>query len=269
MTDVPSAPKVAAASDIFGQAAKANDKKCPKEKRTMLRNLDTVSAKVLDPYDVSIMNDIDLKRLWQIIEKGNDYASFYSELAATDDKCKDSKFRKGIGISRLAQTLVNFGEYFLRATDLRKMLKDVIVAKIDAEIRELLPHVKNLNAGTKDNCNEATFGGLKKKRKLQATESPATSPSTSDLRVSSIALYEFLKASEASNLQKFMKEIASGGIHYATFCGVMTARAWLEHAYISEDHLVQCVLERHSSSASASSEAPIRAVFCGDLFDGA
>ena len=74
--------------------------------------------------------------------KGDKFAAFYSELAATPENCKDAPYRVGVGLSRLAEVLLNSIEEFQSRDFLRKLLKDSVVKKVDEEAGDLLPHLK-------------------------------------------------------------------------------------------------------------------------------
>jgi hypothetical protein len=263
-----SAPAAAPAADIFGSAARAKAETKVFEKRIQLKNIDTLAAKALDPWGVSVLDQIDLGSLWKMICKGDKFCKFFTELAATSENSPDHVFRQGVGLSRLCEVLAQALTHFRDATELRLMMKDTVLAKLDAEAKILLPHLLRLNAGKASfTSKEETFGGLKR-RKL-ADGSSAKQPTTRELSDSSHALFEWLQKGLSSNLRHAIVELSAGGVFFSAHVADKAGRAWLEHKEpkVEEDTLLTALEARHSASASSSSATMGREKFTGDLFD--
>ncbi|CAJ1458566.1 unnamed protein product, partial [Effrenium voratum] len=139
--------------------------------------------------------------------KGDKFAAFYSELAATPENCKDAPYRVGVGLSRLAEVLLNSIEEFQSRDFLRKLLKDSVVKKVDEEAGDLLPHLKAKGP--------------------QAPEAPgaaAVAPTADELAASAKKLYEFLSSGTNSNLRALVATLSAGGVLYAAHCADSLAR---------------------------------------------
>ena len=92
--EAPPAGSATAAGGIFGAAAKSKKSGEPKEKRTFLKNIDTVAVKCLDPYGLSIIDDVNPKALWKLVKKGDLWAKFFNELAADETNCKPLRAKR-------------------------------------------------------------------------------------------------------------------------------------------------------------------------------
>ena len=270
-----SAPAATAAGGIFGAAAKEK-KNEPKEKRTMLKNIDTVAVKTLDPYGLSIIDDVGLKPLWKLVSKGDKWARFFSEFAADESNCKDPVKRVGIGISRYAETLTNAIKEWQGQVDLRKMMKDSVVQKVDKEAAELLPHLENINAGKTGYQSEkhGTFKSYKesKRRKLEGSAS-RTAPNNAALEESVTALWNFLEKGSNSNLRMVFSCLSTGGVFYSAHVIDKTCRAWVAHKSPkpTKDAILAAVKERHTCKGTDGDDGEEmefkRERVTGDLFD--
>ena len=226
----------APAGGIFGDAAKKKDDK-PKEKRVMLKNVDTVAFKVLDPYGLSIVDDISLSGLWKQVAKGDKWANFFSELAATEENCKDPSIREAIGLSRYCETMENAIREWRGATSLRKMIKEKSLQRADEEANEMMKHFQRANLGKRAWKNEKndSFASYKdtKRRKIRegvATASAApTATAGPTLEQSVKAVVAFLEKGKASNLRMMMSYLSTGGVFFAAHTLDKTARAFLKH----------------------------------------
>ena len=92
-------------TNLFGAAEVATNDAAPIIKRHKLKMNDTVTAKCFDPFGTSVLEEIPLDTLWTLASKGDKYTEFFTELACRDDQF-DGKYRVGIGISRLAQVVL-------------------------------------------------------------------------------------------------------------------------------------------------------------------
>eukprot|EP00959_Pyramimonas_sp_CCMP1952_P326883 6842705-Pyramimonas_sp.AAC.1 len=213
----PSSAAAAAPASLFGTGTKRKAETGDKPevvKRHQLKNVDTVATKLLDPYGVSLLDEIDLEALWTVVSKGDHYAKFYSELAASDLNCPDPVYRVGIGLSRFAQTLETAIETWLRQDELRAMMLPKVVEKIDKEANLLLPHMKVLNIGKGGPTTQKdTLSALKKERASNApTKAP---PETPALEAAGAKLLEFLALGTKSNLGMALSNLSTGGIFYS------------------------------------------------------
>ena len=70
-----------------------------KEKRIKLRHYDLAPVQCLNPMGVSSVEELDNKKYWDLICKGNQAARYFSELCSPEDE------RRLIGLSRTAEVL--------------------------------------------------------------------------------------------------------------------------------------------------------------------
>jgi hypothetical protein len=263
------APAAAPAADIFGSAATTTAAKTF-EKRIQLKNIDTLAAKALDPWGISVLDEIDLGTLWTMVCKGDKYCKFFSEIAATSENSPDHVYRQGIGLSRLCEVLTHCLTHLQEATELRKMLKDAVLAKADFEAKILLPHLHRLNAGKASfTSKEETFGGLKRRKLTTGSAAGAKQPTTRELSDSTHALFDWLQKGVASNLRHVIVELSAGGVFFSAHVADKAGRAWLAHAEpkVTEEDLLKALEARHSAVASSSTSTSGREKFTGDLFD--
>ena len=70
-----------------------------REKRIKLRHYDLAPVRCLNPMGVSRVEELDNKRFWDLICKGNHAARYFSELCSPEDE------RRLIGLSRTAEVM--------------------------------------------------------------------------------------------------------------------------------------------------------------------
>eukprot|EP00973_Karenia_brevis_P015897 2174907-Karenia_brevis.AAC.1 len=91
-----------------------------------------------------------------------------------------------------------------------------------AEATALKPHLERLNAGkTPWTADQESVAGYKR-RKLNSTETKPT-PSATELRESSDAIFEWLGKGTDSNLRMLIVNLSAGGIFYAAHAADKTA----------------------------------------------
>ena len=264
----------AAPASAFGAGTKRKAETGDKPevvKRHQLKNLDTAAAKLLDPYGVSLLDDVDLETLWGVISKGDHYAKFFSELAASESNCPDPVYRVGIGVSRFAQTLETAIETWLAQDELRAMMLPAVVKRIDLEANALLPHVKVLNIGKGGPTNQKGDTLSKLKAQRASKDPPKAPPAQGALETAAEKLLEFLGLGTKSNLGMALSNLSTGGIFYSASAQIKTARAWAAHAEktgsaVDKAYVVKCIKERASvSNEPAASRRFERERATGDL----
>lgn len=255
-------------ADIFGAAAVGTDEK-PKGKRSMLKNCDSVAAKGLDPWGISVLSDVPLDTLWKIIHKGDKYAHFYSNLAAED--AHGGAYRVGIGLSQLCQIYLVAIAELEGNNDMRRCLNPKVLEKGLEEAKILKEHMKRLNAG-KDGLNQHTkeesFGNLKRRRLDPVGE--RTRPTAEQLEGSAKALHAWLKSGTKSNLRMLINFLGASGTLYAAAAADKTTRAWAQCAdpAVTDEVVIAAVKARQpGGEAPASSAAAAVEEATGGLFD--
>ena len=250
--------------DIFGAAAK-DDKK--KEKRIQLKNCDTVAAKSFDPWGVSVIDEMPMEKLWKIAKTGDQYAQFYTELAATSETGGD--YRVGIGISRFAGLMLEVIKELESRNDLKQCLVAKVLDKAIKEAKELKPHLTVLNAGKVAfaESKQEKFGGYKKRR-LNPVDTKEEHNTTA-IENAAKKVWQFIQLGTDSNLRMLMNILSSGGIFFAGQAADKTMRAWANHCEdASEEKFVVGIKARMTATVttSSASSAPQKERPTGDLF---
>ena len=109
--------------------------------RSICLSLSLGKTEAFNPQGSTKFERVPLKDVWQEASKGNKWTLYFTELADEDP------VRIGIGLSRVAETLQAAANRFLHDQNLRKILKDDYVAKIDAAIKQLEKPLAVLNGG--------------------------------------------------------------------------------------------------------------------------
>lgn len=192
-----------------------------------MKNIDSVGAKVFDPWGPSIIDDVPLETIWNIAKTGDKFAKFHTELAADGDH--GGEYRVGIGLSRLCQVWLATIDHLKNHPDLQRVIVPSIYEKamIDADV--IRPHLVRLNFG-KASINtpkEESFGGLKR-RKLTPND-VADTVTEAEINESATALFRFLEQGPSCNIRMLVVILSAAGLPFATHAADKTARAWLAH----------------------------------------
>jgi hypothetical protein len=253
-----------AAADIFGSGVAGASKKKVIEQRIKLTNFDTVAAKALDPWGVSVLADAPLDKLWTIVKKGDKFAKFFSELAATDETGGD--YRVGLGLSRFCEVMFAAATEIKDNEDVRACLNAKVLAHATLEAEALLPHLRRLNAGKSSlEGKQDTFGGLKRRKLTVAASGPT--PTQAELEESAAKIYKWLEIGSDSNLRMLIQFMSNGGVFFAANAADKTARAWQKHAVpaVTVESMKRVVGARHAAAPEQSPRVVEKAT--GGLFD--
>ena len=125
------------------------------ERRIMLKPWDTVASQFLNPYGGNNFQKTTTEALWRAVAKGGFKAAFHSELATG----ADDKWRNGVGISRISESL-EAGIKQLRSADMKALLKEGPYNKAMAEADLLMPALEKLNQGKGSENNKNAFGSI-------------------------------------------------------------------------------------------------------------
>ena len=246
MASASSAQPAGASASIFGAAA-SDVKKKPIVKRVMLKNIDSVAAQSLDPYNVSVIDDQPLETIAKVVKKGNTWAQFHAECYSEDEE------RQGIFWSRFAETNVDIIKELRARTELKACIKDNVWTRALEEAEQLFPHFEILNFGkTGSEKEDDSFGGLKRKRTKPDAKSP---PSKEQIEAAAGELWAFLVKGAASNYRMLVNILSVGGILFAGQAMDLTARSYINHAQPlpSQAHLVAALVKRGAASTTGTS----------------
>jgi hypothetical protein len=203
-------------SKLFGDAA-ADEK--PKEKRTKLKDIDSLAKQALDPWGKSVLGDLSDKKLWDMISKGNGYALHFSNLASSDE------YRQGVGISQTAQLLAGLFKHMKEDEDFRTMIAPDVLEKIDSALAGALTFLGKLDAGKGSESSESdTFASLKANRDKSKE---ANSPEAVD--AAAREFFKFLQGEDCERLLRTMEILSGSGELWSGYCALRAATAWLKH----------------------------------------
>ena len=200
----------------------------PTLRRVMLKNWDSVASQVLNPYGVSHIEKLSLKRIWDAAAKGNKACHFHTELAAGADT--GGPFRVGIGWSRMAETILA-GIAKLREPHMAGLIKDVHYKKAIDEANLLEPHLKILHAGKEGtgNDNAGPDAGFAATRK-RARTSASTEPIYTQAQCNAAAEAVRARLSEPKTaLRSMLHLLSGGGSFYAANVQEKLARSYIQH----------------------------------------
>ena len=253
--------------DIFGAAATADTKN--KEKRSKLKKIDQVATKAFDPFGISILNEASLEQVWAITKKGDKFANFYSELAATE--AQGGNYRHGIAISRFAEVALVCLSELKSNENLRKCLKESVLDKAVKEGDELEVHLQRLNAGKGSQAGgeekEDSFGGLKK-RMAETPASNVGTPTMREINESAAQIFDWLQLGASSNFRMLLNLIADGGVFYGYQAADKVMRAWMQQEKIDKVVFTDAITARFVEAAPTAKRAKLeKEVPKGGLFD--
>jgi hypothetical protein len=258
-------------ADIFGAAAASDGtKKTKKAPRTMIKNCDSVAAKCLDPWGCSVLKDLSLEKVWEQAKRGDDYCKYNTNLAADDSNGGD--FRVGIGISQVCEVMSNAIHELKNNEDLQKCIAKNVYDKAMAEATALLPHLDRLNAGkTEFKVKEESWGGIKKRRKMDAGAATPSKQSTGqELDESAEQLFTWVAKGTDSNLRMLIQIIGAGGVFYSANASDKVLRSFVAHRQptVTKEAFKQFVKARQPPEASgAQSSSVVKEKATGGLFD--
>ena len=256
-------------ASLFGAAAAGAATGAEKEtkKRQMLKNVDTVASKVLDPYGVSIIDDIAYETLWDITKKGDKWAEFFSGFAAGPNT--GGVYRQGVAFSQFAQTYQAAIEQMETNDNLKKILAPNVLAKALEEANELKVHFGRLNAGKgSQNTGQSksdSFGAVKKRA---APETTTPVPTSVELKESATAVHAWLMKGTDSNLRMVINFLGCGGVFYACQCHDKVARAFVKAEKPTEEDFFKMIHSRFAEAGPPAKAArSAKEAATGTLFD--
>jgi hypothetical protein len=251
----------AGSANIFGGAAGGAQSRKP-EKRNMIKNVDHAANQCLEPFGVSVIDDVDLGDLWKVVSKGSKWAHYHSNLGATDTNCPPSggAYRVGIGISQYCECMVNVVTELKGRPEFAKLLKEKAYNAAVAEGDEMMPHFQRVNAGKSPwkGSQEPTFGNLKKRKasEVASGSAPAGAVTPEELLESCGKVWTFL--SKESPLRQVCVFLGAGGLFYGAQVADKVTRAWQMHADPKPtlETFAAAVTARHDANTAAGQAEP-------------
>ena len=254
-----------AMNGLFDDAAVAPVKGQEREKRIKLKNCDHVAAKALDPFGVSVIEDIALDALAEIAEKGDKFTKFFSEYFADNDS--GGNYRKGIALSRFMGVCTEALNQLKTNQNLGRCLNANVLAKAVAEGDRLAPHFLVLNAGKGrqqgGDERQEIFGNVKRRKLDGTTGAPSTEQ---QIKASAKAIHEWILLGERSNFRMLLNFLSVGGVFYSFQAADKTSRAWVQTKHVDQSQMEAIALARHQEAAPAQSSRVKKEEAQGDLF---
>jgi hypothetical protein len=228
---------MADAAGLFTASARASSPTMQRKeaaagpRRTKLYTYDSVAAQVFNPYGSSVFTKLSPKEIWTAAAAGNKKAKFHTELAA--DKEHGGDYRVGVGMSRMAETLLAAIEQ-LDDENIGLLLAPGPLQSAQAEGKALAPALRILNAGKGAENDEtaASFSAFKKHKGNAGSSSKDTgrpaSSTTADIEKAAAEYHDWL-SKETTPLRAVLAILAGNGTFFAAHVAEKTSRAWALH----------------------------------------
>lgn len=203
------------------------------ERRTKLRRYDKMAAQCLNPEGVSPIHAADLKAVWEMAAAGNKGATYFSELCDTDD------YRRGVGISRAAETMLAMGAA-LEQPVFTQVCQKAILDKALKEFADLKPHLLVLNGGKASQTTKTSTSLWAQAAKAQSAQAPLELASVLD---AAGKVYDYY-AAKNSALRAFVEIMSQGGVFYSAFVVDKVVRASMAHGLVAKQDFCRAAEKR-------------------------
>ena len=213
--------------------------------RKQIKNIETMACKYLSPYGVSAMDGAPMSKVWKAATASNKYLAYRSECA------DDEAARRGIALSRYAETLCSIGPLFENP---QSLWKKVIVAKVydkgAAEYKELKAALQTIDGGKTGKAG--LFDKQSSKDEAEVKRAVAT-------------IYAFgKKTGNESTLRALIYTLRAGGATWSIQAADSTFKAATHNSggKLSQEDTLAAATARLCSSATDVDDTP-------DTFDNA
>eukprot|EP00971_Amphidinium_carterae_P013658 269096-Amphidinium_carterae.1 len=183
-TAAPTSPTVAAAVDKSV------------ERRARLYPYDSVASQMLEPYSSSFSDTMSLQEVWKGSSSGSKKTKYHSHLCA--DQGTDA-WHIGAGISQTAAAILAAITH-LKTENMKKLLDADVCAKVMSEIKDLEPHLQQLNLG-KGSQNERDSGSFRAVKKRKTASTSEVQPSNEETVLKAAGAFQKWLAQESSPLR--------------------------------------------------------------------
>ena len=203
-------------------------------------------SQLLNAMGESGLQNISMEKYWELLVKGNEKATHFSNLCFPDPK------RVMVGLSQAAEVLSKACKRFLDCPFLPKLLQEPVLKAIRAEATGLLPHLLIINQG--DSAREVRADTLR--QAAYAGGAVAVTGDDAAKRVNAInALYAWLQEPK-SHLRGAMAMLSAGGIFFVAQAHERSIRAYMTHGGGTQDKFLEAMRTRGSADASILQAAP-------------
>lgn len=206
----------------------------PKRKRRKLLRMDMVAAQSLNLVGRSVLADVPLDLLWDVISQGDNTRPYNTEFA------DEEPFRRGDAILGTCQAMLAIGE-LLEHPCAKFIFKDSILSRVVTDYMKIRPSFELLSGGE--------TGSL-------FSHGREESPSVID---AATKVYEYFRK-EDSLLREFVAVVSGDGAFWCCLVADKVARAAIYSGggNVSKDDFVAAAIARlcfHDSSSSCDSQS--------------
>ena len=199
----------------------------PEKKRRVLRRGDYTSAQMMRPHAPSPIEQTEINALWAIVNKGNDWVSYSSNVCDSDPE------RIGIGISQFAQCL-KYAIAHYREPRVQACYCDAMKEKVTPIVNTLHPHLEVLDGGSM----KKGFASLSADQKGR---------SIAEIKASAKYVYEWINTPNC-HFRTYLVRMGAGGVVYQSQVEEKVMRAWLNTG-VSQHSFEEAALARLSGTA--------------------
>ena len=197
--------------------------------------------------------------MWSATKAGNEFAKYHANFAAELPE-DGGDVRVSIAISQTAEALlavIHQLETGGRADgNLGKLCDKAALDKAKAEADALKPHLEVLNFG-KGTLSEKKAKGFQSVKRAK-TEPSGPVRTKEQIEAAAKKMYDFLQR-EKSMLRSLLEILSAGGVFWAGYVALRTAKAAVACKPIDKEDFVAGAVARggaHASSSSSSGSVP-------------
>ena len=196
---------------------------------TQLKPWNSMASKMLNPWGPSQIKDYGSKKFYDVAAAGDKMAEYHCEI------CSDDPVRRGIGISRMAQTMLGIVDYVLQPNLDRLIHKDVLEI-IQQEATELRPHLLKLNMGP---------------------QMEKTKHDDANLKIAAKALHDWFKKpaeTKKMSLRTFIALQSHDGQFFAAQVQDKLFRGWINHNNVAVDTFQNAVIAKAHANPTGNDD---------------
>jgi len=215
------------------------------ERRVKLRDEESVAKLLFQPWEKSILADLDPPQLWKHAKEGDDFVAFHTELAATEES--GGPYRVGVGLSRCAGILKKaIAE--LRSPNVRALIADLHWKSMDEDAKTIEAALDVLDFGKGSQATAEARVSLKSLRRAPVAVGPQRTEA--EMREAAEELHAWL-SKEATPLRAMLFVLAGGGLFFAAHAAEKTLRGWVGSGATKEVAAAAAVARGTGTSAGS------------------
>ena len=249
----PTAATKAMTDGLFGASApqEAEATLAAGARRAKLYPWDSVAAQVLEPHGSSSFDSMSLQQVWQAASRGNKKAAYHSHLCASQS---EDGWHVGAGLSITAATLLSAAEHF-RSNEMKALIKEELYAKVEDELRTLVPVLQILNLGKGSQQGSKDTSSFKDAKKRKLTPTIATGPTASPEQMNKAAAdFHAWLSQDRSAFRSLLLILSGSNTYFTGHVAETVARAAVAHKPMTSADF-QVAMKTRMSSIPPPSES--------------